>query len=164
MTQFSGARMCLQIAVDGHEIPSVEQIQQWSDKAIVVGGEEAKRALNMTVRIVSEVESQELNVRFRGQDKPTNVLAFPFDGGELPTEADADELGDLAICITIVEREAAEQSKSTKSHLAHMVVHGTLHLLGYDHLNDADAEAMESREREAMQSLGFQDPYQLELS
>jgi probable rRNA maturation factor len=70
----------------------------------------------------------------------------------------------LAICITVVEREAAEQSKSTESHLAHMVVHGTLHLLGYDHLNDADAEAMESREREAMQSLGFQDPYQLELS
>ena len=164
MPQPSGTHICLQIAVDGHEIPSTEQIQQWSDKAIVVGGAEAKRSLNMTVRIVSEVESQDLNMRFCGQNKPTNVLAFPFDGSELSTEAGANELGDLAICITVVEREAAEQSKSTESHLAHMVVHGTLHLLGYDHLNDADAEAMESREREAMQSLGFQDPYQLELS
>lgn len=110
----------------------------------------------VTIRIVDEAESQQLNHTYRGKDKPTNVLSFPF---EAPAGIELPLLGDLIICRQVVEREAQEQEKPLLAHWAHMVVHGSLHLLGYDHIEDAEAEEMESIETEIMLALGYDDPY-----
>jgi probable rRNA maturation factor len=114
----------------------------------------------LVIRIVSETESAELNERFRLGQGPTNVLAFP--PGDDPLPADTEPLlGDIAICAPVVAREAAEQSKTPAAHWAHMVVHGCLHLLGYDHLKTKEARKMEARERELLAGLGIGDPYTL---
>ena len=112
--------------------------------------------VEMTVRIVDEAESHDLNLTYRGKDRPTNVLSFPF---ECPDEVELPLLGDLVICRQVVEREAIEQEKPLMAHWAHMIVHGSLHLLGYDHIEDDEAEEMESLETKIMQGLGFADPY-----
>lgn len=143
----------LQIATENIEgLPTEEQIVQWATAAVQPEGDEVE----MTVRIVDEVESHELNLTYRGKDRPTNVLSFPF---ECPDEVELPLLGDLVICRQVVEREAAEQEKPLMAHWAHMVVHGSLHLLGYDHIEDNEAEEMESLETQIMQGLGFDDPY-----
>ncbi|MDK7738050.1 rRNA maturation RNase YbeY [Providencia stuartii] len=110
----------------------------------------------VTIRIVDEEESHHLNLTYRGKDKPTNVLSFPF---EAPPEVELPLLGDLIICRQVVEQEAIEQQKSAEEHWAHMVVHGCLHLLGYDHIEDDEAEEMESLETEILAELGYADPY-----
>ena len=143
----------LQIATENLEgVPTEEQIVQWATAAVQPEGDEVE----MTVRIVDEAESHELNLTYRGKDRPTNVLSFPF---ECPDEVELPLLGDLVICRQVVEREAAEQEKPLMAHWAHMVVHGSLHLLGYDHIEDNEAEEMESLETQIMQGLGFDDPY-----
>ncbi|EGT77378.1 rRNA maturation RNase YbeY [Haemophilus haemolyticus] len=143
----------LQIATENIEgLPTEEQIVQWATAAVQPEGDEVE----MTVRIVDEAESHELNLTYRGKDRPTNVLSFPF---ECPDEVELPLLGDLVICRQVVEREAAEQEKPLIAHWAHMVVHGCLHLLGYDHIEDDEAEEMESLETQIMQGLGFDDPY-----
>ena len=143
----------LQIATENIEgLPTEEQIVQWVTAAVQPEGDEVE----MTVRIVDEAESHELNLTYRGKDRPTNVLSFPF---ECPDEVELPLLGDLVICRQVVEREAAEQEKPLMAHWAHMVVHGSLHLLGYDHIEDDEAEEMESLETQIMQGLGFDDPY-----
>ena len=143
----------LQIATENIEgLPTEEQIVQWATAAVQPEGDEVE----MTVRIVDEAESHELNLTYRGKDRPTNVLSFPF---ECPDEVELPLLGDLVICRQVVEREAAEQEKPLMAHWAHMVVHGSLHLLGYDHIEDDEAEEMESLEAQIMQGLGFDDPY-----
>ena len=143
----------LQIATENIEgLPTEEQIAQWATAAVQPEGDEVE----MTVRIVDEDESHELNLTYRGKDLPTNVLSFPF---ECPDEVELPLLGDLVICRQVVEREAAEQEKPLMAHWAHMVVHGSLHLLGYDHIEDDEAEEMESLETQIMQGLGFDDPY-----
>lgn len=143
----------LQIASENTEnLPTAEQIQQWANAAIRAENLE----LEMTVRIVDEEESHHLNLTYRGKDKPTNVLSFPF---ECPDEVELALLGDLVICRQVVEREAEEQEKPLIAHWAHMIVHGSLHLLGYDHIEDDEAEEMESLETEIMLGLGFADPY-----
>lgn len=143
----------LQIATENIDgLPTEEQIVQWATAAVQPEGDEVE----MTVRIVDEAESHELNLTYRGKDRPTNVLSFPF---ECPDEVELPLLGDLVICRQVVEREAAEQEKPLMSHWAHMVVHGSLHLLGYDHIEDDEAEEMESLETQIMQGLGFDDPY-----
>ena len=143
----------LQIATENLEgLPTEEQIVQWATAAVQPEGDEVE----MTVRIVDEAESHELNLTYRGKDRPTNVLSFPF---ECPDQVELPLLGDLVICRQVVEREAAEQEKPLMSHWAHMVVHGSLHLLGYDHIEDDEAEEMESLEAQIMQGLGFDDPY-----
>lgn len=143
----------LQIATENLEgLPTEEQIVQWATAAVQPEGDEVE----MTVRIVDEDESHELNLTYRGKDRPTNVLSFPF---ECPDEVELPLLGDLVICRQVVEREAAEQEKPLMAHWAHMVVHGSLHLLGYDHIEDDEAEEMESLETQIMQGLGFDDPY-----
>ena len=143
----------LQIATENIEgLPTEEQIMQWATAAVQPEGDEVE----MTVRIVDEAESHELNLTYRGKDRPTNVLSFPF---ECPNEVELPLLGDLVICRQVVEREAAEQEKPLMAHWAHMVVHGSLHLLGYDHIEDDEAEEMESLETQIMQGLGFDDPY-----
>ncbi|AAC21683.1 TPA: rRNA maturation RNase YbeY [Haemophilus influenzae] len=143
----------LQIATENIEgLPTEEQIVQWATGAVQPEGNEVE----MTVRIVDEAESHELNLTYRGKDRPTNVLSFPF---ECPDEVELPLLGDLVICRQVVEREASEQEKPLMAHWAHMVVHGSLHLLGYDHIEDDEAEEMESLETQIMQGLGFDDPY-----
>ncbi|HHF7319285.1 TPA: rRNA maturation RNase YbeY [Haemophilus influenzae] len=143
----------LQIATENIEgLPTEEQIVQWATAAVQPEGNEVE----MTVRIVDEAESHELNLTYRGKDRPTNVLSFPF---ECPDEVELPLLGDLVICRQVVEREAVEQDKPLMAHWAHMVVHGSLHLLGYDHIEDDEAEEMESLETQIMQGLGFDDPY-----
>ena len=138
-------------------LPSETQISNWVNSALsrheTDGG--------LTVRITDEAEITELNRDYRNQDKPTNVLSFPMDlSVELSEEIGISMLGDIIICAPVVEREAAEQNKPLQSHWAHMVIHGTLHLLGYDHIEDEEAEEMESLEIEIMHGLGYKDPYQ----
>ena len=133
-------------------LPTAEQIEQWATAAVKPQSDEVE----MTVRIVDEAESHALNLNYRGKDRPTNVLSFPF---ECPDEVELPLLGDLVICRQVVEREAQEQDKPVMAHWAHMVVHGSLHLLGYDHIEDDEAEEMESLETQIMTGLGFADPY-----
>ncbi len=143
----------LQIGTDRPGLPSQVQLQQWVDAALDGrrdGGE-------ICVRIVDADESRALNHQYRGKDKPTNVLSFPF---EVPEGVPLDLLGDLVICAEVVADEAAQQHKPEQHHWAHMVIHGTLHLLGFDHINDEDAEEMESLERRILESLSIPDPYQ----
>ena len=143
----------LQIACEQETgLPTAEQIEQWATAAVQPQSDEVE----MTVRIVDEAESHALNLNYRGKDRPTNVLSFPF---ECPDEVELPLLGDLVICRQVVEREAQEQDKPVMAHWAHMVVHGSLHLLGYDHIEDDEAEKMESLETQIMTGLGFADPY-----
>ena len=143
----------LQIACEQESgLPTAEQIEQWATAAVQPKSDEVE----MTVRIVDEAESHALNLNYRGKDRPTNVLSFPF---ECPDEVELPLLGDLVICRQVVEREAQEQDKPLMAHWAHMVVHGSLHLLGYDHIEDNEAEEMESLEAQIMTGLGFADPY-----
>lgn len=152
----------LQIASqDENGLPTLAQFSRWVQQALALEAQTADfPATEITVRIVDEAESHELNLTYRGKNKPTNVLSFPF---EAPPEIDLDEpyafIGDLVICRQIVEAEAKEQEKPLEAHWAHLTVHGTLHLLGYDHLTDEEAEEMEGLETQIMQSLGFADPY-----
>ena len=111
----------------------------------------------LTIRIVDADESQQLNHDYRQQDKPTNVLSFPF---EAPPGIELNLLGDLVICAEVVANEAQQHGKQLFDHWAHMVSHGTLHLLGYDHINDDDAEQMESIEIQLLAKLNIDDPYQ----
>lgn len=156
--------MNLQLAVAATGLPEAAEFRTWINAA--VAGSELTLPRNdaaslVTIRIVDEHESSRLNGSYRDTDKPTNVLAFPVDE-EMPVTAESDdqmELGDLVICYGVVEREAREQSKPMTAHMAHMTVHGTLHLLGYDHLDAAEADAMEMLETRIMLKLGFPDPY-----
>ncbi|NNN44169.1 MULTISPECIES: rRNA maturation RNase YbeY [unclassified Vibrio] len=143
----------LQIAVENEQnLPSFEDFSNWLTAAITPFQYQAE----VTIRIVDQAESHQLNLDYRGKDKPTNVLSFPF---EAPPEVELDLLGDLVICQPVVEQEAIEQEKPLMAHWAHMVVHGSLHLLGYDHIDDQDADEMEALETEIMQKMGFNDPY-----
>lgn len=114
------------------------------------------RQADLAIRIVDEREGSALNRHYRGKDGATNVLSFP---AELPEGVKLPLLGDLVICAPVVAREAAEQGKPVAAHYAHLTVHGVLHLLGWDHEDDKDAEAMEQLEREILAGLGLPDPY-----
>ena len=145
----------VQLAVEKeNDLPTEEQLSSWATAAILKRIEHEEPEL--TIRIVDEAESQELNFEYRGKDKPTNVLSFPF---EAPAHVPIPLLGDLIVCKQVVEREAIEQEKTLTAHWAHMIVHGCLHLLGYDHIEDEEAEEMEGIERVVMNDLGFEDPY-----
>lgn len=150
----------LQWGIEEQALPSLEQCKTWVAAALV--GEQKLVETEMTIRIVDAAESQELNHDYRGKDYPTNVLSFEFENP--PGLADLGEelpyLGDLIICASVVEQEAAEQKKSLEAHWAHMIVHGTLHLQGYDHIEDGEAEEMEALEIEIMQGLGYANPYE----
>jgi len=142
----------LQVVACGNNFPDREELIRWVNAAADDSNAE------VVVRIVDEEESRNLNATYRGKDKSTNVLSFPFEAPvQLP---EMNLLGDLVMCAPVIIREAAEQGKDVQSHWAHMAIHGTLHLLGYDHQNDAQAAEMEGREKEIMMSLGFPAPYQ----
>lgn len=144
----------LQIACDeAPGLPNEQQLESWLNAALAGEREETE----VTVRLVDEAESQELNRDYRGKDKSTNVLSFPF---EAPPGIELPLLGDLVICRQVVEREAAEQHKPLQDHWAHMVIHGCLHLLGFDHIKDDEAEIMEAREIAILEEFGIANPYQ----
>jgi probable rRNA maturation factor len=136
-------------------IPTQHEFHSWVAAALVP----VNHAVEMVIRVVDEQESRQLNGRYRGKDKPTNVLSFPF---EAPAGVDSDHLGDLAICAAVVRREAREQQKKAMDHWAHIVVHGVLHLRGLDHQTEAQAREMEELEKQILAGLGVKDPYQPE--
>lgn len=141
----------LQIASNVAELPTQQQFASWTDAARLEPGQST-----VVIRIVDTDESRQLNRDYRGKDTPTNVLSFPF---EAPPGVPVEHLGDLVICAPVVASEAAGQNKSPEAHWAHMVVHGVLHLQGLDHQNNAQAEEMESLERQILSGLGYSDPY-----
>ena len=121
------------------------------------GKKVADLKVELSLRLVDEVESADLNRRYRGKAGPTNVLSFPFEPP--PGVRGRKYLGDLAICVPVVVREAAEQGKAPEAHWAHLVVHGVLHLLGYNHLDETEAQEMEALETRLLANLGFPPPY-----
>jgi probable rRNA maturation factor len=135
-------------------VPTAEAFELWIGAALAGELEDAE----VSLRIVDAAEITALNHQYRDKNYATNVLSFPAD---LPEELGLPLLGDIVICADVVEREAIEQSKTSTAHWAHMVVHGTLHLLGYDHIDDDEAECMEGREIEILQQLNFPNPYQV---
>lgn len=155
----AGESVDIQLAVgDDDEPPQPQALRDWAGAALAATG---RPEAGLTVRIVADDEARALNRDFRGRDYATNVLSFAFD--EVPPEAMAElggpYLGDIVICAGVVAREAHEQGKSAEQHWAHMVVHGVLHLLGHDHGEPAEAEAMEAHERAILARLGYPDPY-----
>ncbi|AYC34409.1 rRNA maturation RNase YbeY [Pseudomonas cavernae] len=142
----------LQVATQA-TTPSASQFRQWCELALRQRSADSE----LTIRLVDEAEARELNHSYRHKDYATNVLSFP---AEVPDELlDIPLLGDLVICVAVVEREAAQQGKAPEAHWAHLVIHGCLHLLGYDHIEDAEAEEMEALERQLLAELGHPDPY-----
>ena len=134
-------------------LPAPRSFKRWAEAACKG---RIKRA-DIAIRVVDEKEGRVLNKHYRGKDYATNVLSFP---AELPEGVTLPLLGDMVLCAPVVLKEAAEQGKTPAAHFAHLTVHGVLHLLGLDHDNDREAEAMEAMEREVLAELGFQDPYQ----
>lgn len=142
----------IQMACSSEEAPDEDSMQRWASAAL----RDERETAELSVRIVDTHESAELNQQYRGKSGPTNVLSFPFDA---VTPEPLPILGDLVICAPVVAAEAAQQRKSSQAHWAHMTVHGVLHLLGYDHISDSDAELMEGLETEILLGLGFPAPY-----
>ncbi|HET9818328.1 MAG TPA: rRNA maturation RNase YbeY [Rhodanobacteraceae bacterium] len=135
-------------------IPSPTSFREWVTAALA--GAHHRKPAELSIRIVGALEGRSMNRRYRGKDYATNVLSFPAD---LPRGITSPLLGDLVICAPVVLREAREQHKVPRDHYAHLAVHGTLHLLGYDHLNDRDATHMEALETRILAALGIADPY-----
>jgi len=148
------------------DIPGAVHIQTWAKAAVQQakpGRLTAKAATQMTVRIVETDEMTELNQRYRQKTGSTNVLSFPFETPPgMPADLVVPELGDVVVCAAVVMREATEQGKTSTAHWAHMIVHGTLHLLGYDHIQNSDAQKMESLEIAALNKLGYENPYSVQ--
>jgi probable rRNA maturation factor len=142
----------IQTCSSSQKQPELQQIQIWVDAALT----ELNRDTEIVVRIVDEQESAELNEQYRHKQGPTNILSFPV---EVPEGIDLNLLGDLVVCAPVLEREALQQQKSLSNHWAHIIVHGVLHLLGCDHINDDDAEVMEKTEIKILQQLNISNPY-----
>ncbi|MFC5740305.1 rRNA maturation RNase YbeY [Dyella tabacisoli] len=141
-------------AVSRAGLPAPLSFRHWVEAAL--RGAKRRKPAELAIRIVDTIEGRALNRDYRGKDYATNVLSFP---AELPPGVNLPLLGDLAICAPVVTREAAEQGKAARDHWAHLTVHGVLHLLGYDHLEEAEAEAMEALETRILAGLGIADPY-----
>ena len=137
--------LSVQYACNREGLPLRADFVRWARAALVGGGE-------ITIRLVGPDEGRALNNDYRGKDYATNVLSFPYD-------TEPVVMGDLVICPSVVAREASEQNKPLAAHYAHLTVHGMLHLQGWDHDNDDDAEAMENEEKEILAALGYPDPY-----
>lgn len=133
-------------------IPGQQQFECWVEAAT----ERMRGDAHLTIRLVGVDEMTELNQTYRHKQGPTNVLSFPF---EAPPEIDVALLGDIIICAAVVNREAVEQNKPLDAHWAHMVVHGCLHLLGYDHMEERETEEMEALEIDILAGLGYNNPY-----
>lgn len=138
-------------------LPEVEALVERAVLAVLAAEAAPGEPLELSVLLAGDAAVRDLNARYRGQDRPTNVLSFPADAEALPGEPRL--LGDLALAFSTCRREAGEQGKPLAAHLTHLIVHGTLHLLGHDHEVDEEAEAMEERERGLLAGLGLPDPY-----
>lgn len=139
-------------ASSSDDVPEPDSIRHWISAALMPNSQ-----AELAVRIVDRDEIQQLNRDYRQQDKPTNVLSFPT---ELPDDIEIEHLGDIVICADVVHHEAQEQNKSLAAHWAHMLIHGTLHLRGYDHIEEADALVMEALETKLLNELGYPPPYE----
>ena len=139
-------------------VPDEEDIRSWVAAALAIHSDNNPPVTEaeLSIRLVDSAEMAELNQNYRNKNGDTNVLSFPAD---LPPELNLNLLGDIVICAPVVLREAAQQHKTTRAHWAHMTVHGTLHLLGYDHIEDHEANQMEALESAALARLGFACPY-----
>ena len=147
----------VQVASDAAGLPSIDAVRGWVERTVRTT--DSARDAEVSVRIVDEAEMQALNREYRDQDKPTNVLAFPAGDTGFALPGEIPLLGDIVVCAGVVAREADEQGKPLEHHWAHMLVHGTLHLLGYDHVGDEQAAAMEALERRILDEFGIADPY-----
>jgi probable rRNA maturation factor len=145
--------VAVQLATRADNLPTRPEMTRWARAALAAAGASGEVA----IRVVDEEESRTLNRDYRGKDRPTNVLSFPAD---VPAFVGPRPLGDLVVCAPVVAAEAAEQGKTLRAHWAHMIVHGTLHLAGYDHEHPADAARMEALEKRILAGLGFDDPYE----
>ena len=145
-------RIDIQYAITTEGLPGAAEIRQWAVLALQDRADKAE----LVVRIVDEAEITALNRQYRGKDGPTNVLSFP---SELPAEVGSALVGDIVICAPVVARECVRQDKSPEAHWAHLVIHGILHLLGFDHHTDDEAQRMEAVETRLLGELGFTDPY-----
>ncbi len=141
-------------AVPRAGLPAPASFRRWAEAAL--RGEKRHKPAELSIRIVDVDEGRMLNRHYRGKDYATNVLSFPV---ELPPGVRAPLIGDLAICAPVVLREAADQAKTPRDHWAHLTIHGVLHLLGHDHVDDAEAIAMEALETRILAGLGITDPY-----
>ena len=144
----------LQLAQQQAPCPSEQQLRHWVEHALA----QRVNDTELTLRIVDEAEIQQLNADYRDKDKTTNVLSFPF---QAPPGIEINLLGDIIICAKVVNDEAKAQNKTNQAHWAHMVIHGCLHLLGYDHIDLAEAEQMEQIEIDILRKLGYDNPYQI---
>lgn len=142
----------VQRLVDDPRVPDDQHFLAWA-KAVL--SEENSAVVNL--RIVDEAEAWALNREWRGKDSATNVLSFPAD---MPVVDGMRVLGDVVLCAPVIEQEASEQGKTLDAHWAHLVIHGLLHLLGFDHINGEQARRMEAREVELLSDLGFSNPYE----
>ena len=142
----------IQMASASEEAPDPQSIERWVSAAL----NNQRDSTELSIRIVDTEEGQALNEQFRGSTGATNVLSFPFEN-ESPEPLPL--IGDIVICAPVVLKEANEQNKTLNAHWAHMIIHGVLHLLGYDHQDDEQANVMETLETEIMQGLGFPPPY-----
>ncbi|WP_035060523.1 rRNA maturation RNase YbeY [Andreprevotia chitinilytica] len=152
-------KLSLQIASDAKGLPAKSEFKTWAEAALQAGVKQAE----ITVRIVDAEEGQTLNRDYRGKDYATNVLTFTFDE-DMPAIEGMPLLGDLVLCAPVVEREAAEQGKPLANHYGHLIVHGVLHLQGYDHIEDDEADEMEALETKILATFGITDPYAEEAS
>ncbi len=162
--------LAIQIASHANALPSEQQLRDWANVVL----SKASPPYALTLRIVDSEESTQLNETYRKKNGPTNVLSFPFvQDNDLPAEANVSEeaeeanmtadtryLGDIVLCAPVIASEADAQHKPLLDHWAHMVIHGCLHLLGYDHQHDRDAAKMEALEKNYLASLGLPDPYE----
>jgi len=147
--------LTVQLASRARPLPGTASFARWARAALPAG---ARGNAEITVRIVDARESAALNARYRGKRGATNVLSFSHE----PPPGQPGLAGDLVICAPLVTREAAAQEKRPRAHWAHMVVHGILHLRGYDHVHETDAKVMEALETRVLKRLGFADPYRLD--
>jgi probable rRNA maturation factor len=144
----------VQVALETAGLPTATELHRWIAAALASAG--YTRDAEVLIRLVNEAESASLNQTYRHKPGPTNVLSFPC---EVPVEMDIKLLGDIVICVPLVVREAVDQNKPLPAHWAHLVIHGVLHLLGYEHQNSSQAEAMEKLEIRILAGLGYPDPY-----
>jgi probable rRNA maturation factor len=167
--QKAALQLDVQFGASRRGVPHVRRLREWAQAAYLAHAKlhRGNRKIKLpsalvSLRIVTGKESQQLNLHWREKDKATNVLSFPVGNEEIEllSEDGAFNLGDLAICSQVVNREAREQQKKPEAHWAHMMIHGVLHLLGYDHETSRDAKVMESIEIAVLKQFGFANPYE----
>lgn len=142
----------IQVVSQSDQLPVKDQFQSWVNAVLT----DNKQDSEVVIRIVDEEEMAQFNEQYRNKKGSTNILSFPYNA---PVEVESNLLGDLLICAPVVEQESQQQHKNIEHHWAHMIIHGLLHLLGYDHLNDAEAEEMETLEIKILKTLNIPSPY-----